>query len=172
MAKSRDKQRTTYGLATDDQRTTNGHPERDKMSDLIKQETKTIVTHVISCENCGTRIQEPTEADALHVANETGRILTMANGRRVFLCIDCLDSPAAGHYKSQETTKPTKPPRPNAAELAIIAGYLETIQDGGTVSAVTLDRLRALGYIVGDPPAVTVEAKSIIETYRQKRAGQ
>jgi hypothetical protein len=141
------------------------------MSDLIKQETKTIVTHVISCEICGVRITEPTEESALHVANQTGEILTMQNGRRLFLCIDCLDSPAAGHYKSHEQTKPTKPPRPNAAELAIIAGYLETIQDGGKLSPDTLARLQELGYIVGDPPAVTVEAKSIIGTCRQKRRG-
>jgi len=73
------------------------------MSDLIKQETRTIVTHVISCEICRVRIDEPTEAGALHVATETGRILTMENGRRVFLCIDCLlDSPAAGHYTGGE----------------------------------------------------------------------
>ena len=68
------------------------------MSDLIRQKTKTIKTFVISCEICGTRITEPTEADALHVANETGEILTMQNEQRVFLCVDCLASPAAGHY--------------------------------------------------------------------------
>ncbi len=68
------------------------------MSDLIRQKTKTIKTFVISCEVCGTRITEPTEAGAVHVANETGEVLTMANGERIFLCVDCLGSPAARHY--------------------------------------------------------------------------
>lgn len=62
-------------------------------------------------------------------------------------------------------------PRPTAAELAIIAGYLEAIQAGGTLSTDTLDRLQALGYLYGDPLAVTVAGKSLAETYRLKRAG-
>lgn len=71
------------------------------MSDLIRQETETIKHFVISCEICGTRITEPTEAGALHVAQETGKILTMQDGSRfflVFLCVDCLASPAAEKY--------------------------------------------------------------------------
>ena len=64
-----------------------------------------------------------------------------------------------------------KTPRPTKAELAIIAGYLETIQDGGILSPDTLENLRALGYVGGDPLAVTVAGKSLIETYRAKRAG-
>ena len=68
------------------------------MSDLIRQETETIKHFVIRCKICGVRIDERTEAGALHVATETGEVLTMANKTRVFLCIDCLDSPAAGHY--------------------------------------------------------------------------
>lgn len=63
-----------------------------------------------------------------------------------------------------------KPTRPSAAELAIIAGDLETF-DGGQLSPDTLANLRALGYVGGDPLAVTVAGKSLIETYRLKRAG-
>jgi len=72
------------------------------MSDLIKQETETKQHFIITCDICGTRIQEPTEADAVHVATQTGEILTMQDGRRVFLCVDCLASPASGHYKGGE----------------------------------------------------------------------
>ena len=137
------------------------------MSDFITTKTKTEKTYVIRCEICGARVDELTEAGALHMAEQTGRVLEGQNGRRVWYCDACRDHPETKLYK-----EPTRTPRPTAAELAIIAGYLETIQDGGQLSAGTLDRLRALGYVYNDPPAVTVAGKSLIETYRAKRAGQ
>ncbi len=56
--------------------------------------------------------------------------------------------------------------RPTKAELAIIADNLKTVKDGGKLPPEALARLRFLGYIVGNPPELTVTAKSIIETYR------
>ena len=138
------------------------------MKQLVEIETEKVYHFVITCEICGQRVDESTHKAALHVAEQTGRILEDDDGR-VWFCDHCKDAPEIGLYG--EPTHPKKKVTPTMAELGVIADYLDRVENGGTLSPETLENLRALGYVFGEPPAATVAGKSLVKTFELKQAG-
>ena len=60
---------------------------------------------------------------------------------------------------------------PTSREMVIVADYLEQLQRGAKLLPKTLESLRALGYVFGEPPAVTMAGKSVVKTHELKRLG-